>query len=138
MQVKPFQPVAAAATHMRIDGSSMENLELLRGPDRSQDGSLLQVLDRCSSHGGKRLLRAWLCRPLCDVELIQQRQAVVQMLQGDEGALGELPVALRRFPDLARCFACLLPPAALLPQGSSPAAATETASEPSASLGSLY
>jgi len=54
----------------------------------SFDGSLLSVLQRCSTPMGKRLLRRWLCFPLRDREAITARQNVVAVLD-DDAALAE-------------------------------------------------
>jgi len=49
---------------MTLDGEARRNLELtetLRGGTR---GSLLEVLDRCVTPMGRRLLRQWVSKPL--------------------------------------------------------------------------
>jgi DNA mismatch repair protein MSH6 len=85
----------------------MANLEIIRSDTGSTHGSLLHVLDQCTSNGGKRLLRAWLCRPLFHVPDIRQRQAAVLVLQGDGSLLEQLLAVLRRHPDLSRCVLAL-------------------------------
>ena len=99
MQVEPY---ASGSTHMRLDGVTMANLELLTAQDGSRDGTLLQALDRCASHAGKRLLRAWLCRPLQDVSAILRRQRAVQALGEAAAVCDELRGAMAAFPDLSR------------------------------------
>ena len=106
VQVQPF---AVASQQMRIDGYSMDNLEIVRGPDGTAEGSLLEVMDHCRSAGGRRLLRAWLCRPLCSAHEIAARQRAVAALQGAPLLLQELQVAMQRHPDLPRCACQRLP-----------------------------
>lgn len=100
MQVVPY---ASGAAHMRLDGVTLANLEVLAAQDGSRDGTLLQTLDRCASHAGKRTLRAWLCRPLQDVDTIIQRQRAVRALGGAPAVCDELRGAMAAHPDLARC-----------------------------------
>jgi hypothetical protein len=45
----------------------------------SRKGSLLHLLDRCSTAAGSRLIRRWLARPLADRSLILERQQAVQV-----------------------------------------------------------
>lgn len=45
-------------------------------------GTLLSVLDHCSTPFGRRRLRQWLCRPLFRVADIQVRQDAVSDLMG--------------------------------------------------------
>jgi DNA mismatch repair protein MSH6 len=99
MQVRSPQ---ATALRMRIDGPSMANLELVQGPEGGMHCSLLEVLDHCASHGGKRMLRVWLCRPLCSVADIVARQRAVAALQEEPQLLAELHDAMRQHPDLPR------------------------------------
>ena len=100
MQVVPY---ASGASHMRLDGVTLANLEVVAAQDGSRDGTLLQALDRCVSHAGKRTLRAWLCRPLQDVAAILGRQRAVQALAEAPAVLDELRGAMAAHPDLARC-----------------------------------
>ena len=103
-----ISPEVQTATHMNIDGPSMENLELVQGPEGTVHGSLLEVLDHCVSHGGKRLLRTWLCRPLYDVAQIVSRQQAVAALQASPMLLDEVHNGMRRHPDLPRFASAVL------------------------------
>ncbi|MCL2495583.1 MAG: DNA mismatch repair protein MutS [Oscillospiraceae bacterium] len=88
---------------MRLDASSRRNLELcetMRG--REKRGSLLWVLDRTRSACGKRLLRAWLERPLVHLPRIVKRLNAVQELLEDLDARLDLQEALARMHDLER------------------------------------
>lgn len=68
--LKTFRVGAA----MGLDEATVRNLELfrpLRGTGRK--GTLLGLLDRCSTAMGGRLLRDWLGAPLCEVAAIDAR-----------------------------------------------------------------
>ncbi|HKY79741.1 MAG TPA: DNA mismatch repair protein MutS [Anaerolineales bacterium] len=90
------------AEFMVLDGEARRNLELgeaLRGGTR---GSLLEVLDRCMTPMGRRLLRQWLSRPLLDLERIAARQAGVSALHAEGLRRAELRAALKPLGDLER------------------------------------
>jgi DNA mismatch repair protein MutS len=58
---------------MVIDPTTLRTLEVIEAADGGRPGSLLHEIDRtCTSMGG-RLIRAWLLRPLCTLERIQDR-----------------------------------------------------------------
>jgi DNA mismatch repair protein MSH6 len=51
--------------HMVLDGSTLLNLELLENSyDGSRKGTLLGVLDECTTPFGKRRFKQWVCAPL--------------------------------------------------------------------------
>ena len=56
------------------------HIQVLEGSSGGTSGSLLGALDRCVTAAGRRLLRAWLCRPLDDVAAIAARQDAVHDL----------------------------------------------------------
>ena len=62
---------------MHLDWNTQANLDMWDGPL-----SLFECMNACSSPFGKRLLREWLARPLCDVDLINRRLDAVQFLFG--------------------------------------------------------
>lgn len=68
--------------HMVLDGAALENLEVLENGDGGTNGTLLAKLDHCVTPFGRRLLRAWLARPLLLEESIRQRQMAVKDLKG--------------------------------------------------------
>ena len=108
---------------MVLDGITLQNLDVLECAsgtfDNRREGSLLGLVDRCTTPFGRRLLRQWLCMPLLHAEAIRERQEAIaeatQLLDKEFGAL-ELPgckpnrgaqsLSLRRFlqhlPDLER------------------------------------
>lgn len=95
--------------HLRIDAASLRSLEIestVRGG--RTDGSLLGVfLGRTGPRSamGKRLLREWLCSPLCDRARIEARQRCVSTLVEDRKLASELRDALTGLQDVARIAA---------------------------------
>lgn len=101
------QAHAAEVERVRMDGATMRNLDILQAEDGTLDGTLLQALDRCETHSGQRLLRAWLCRPLGHVPEILRRQAAVLTLAGSEALRGDIQAFMQVHKDLPRCVAAL-------------------------------
>ncbi len=89
--------------HLIIDQTSLRSLEVeqtLRSG--GTEGSLLGVLQDCTTPMGKRLLRQWLCYPLAKQSLIEERQRVVATLVEDERFLTDLRQALETVQDVER------------------------------------
>ncbi|MBE6910501.1 MAG: DNA mismatch repair protein MutS [Ruminococcaceae bacterium] len=88
---------------MELDLTARRNLELtetLRGKDKR--GSLLWVLDKTKTAMGARCLRAWLERPLRDVNEIDRRLGAVETLARLTMAREELIVAMTGVADMER------------------------------------
>lgn len=95
----------------RLDAVSLRALEIVRtirndsGPSETT-GSLLGVFTETpgllSTPMGRRLIRAWLCRPLADASAVLERQRAVATLVEDRRSSGELGTALERMPDAER------------------------------------
>lgn len=106
MQVTPYIGLDGAGNgRLCMDGAAIEHLEILRDSTGSARGSLCHTLDTCASHSGRRMLRAWLCQPLTDVEAIRARQAAVRHLMDAPGLTDALDAVMRKWPDLERCGA---------------------------------
>ena len=108
-----YEPSAA----MRLDAASVRALDLFpsqAGPARAgvgpgsgsgpatSPGSLLELLDRCRTAAGKRLLRRRLERPLIALEAIEQRQQRVALLRAQPLLRARLRERLGAVPDLQR------------------------------------
>ncbi len=88
---------------MIIDSITERNLELLRNlRDGTSKGTLLEVLDRCSTPMGARLLRKWILKPLRDVQKIQERLEAVEELIAEGNRIED---ALENIKDLERISA---------------------------------
>ena len=92
--------------HMRLDVSSRRNLELCETQrTRDKKGTLLWVLDKTRSAMGKRLLRAWLERPLTHLARITRRQGAVQELAEETNMRLDIMDIMQGMHDLERLMA---------------------------------
>ncbi len=92
-----------AGQFMELDLTARRTLELtetIRGKEKK--GSLLWVLDRTKTPMGRRLIRAWLERPLLSPAQIARRLGAVDDLTGDPVGRAELVLTLREVGDLER------------------------------------
>jgi DNA mismatch repair protein MutS len=87
---------------MKLDASTVANLELVRTLDGSPKGSLLSFIDQTRTGMGARLLKSWLLLPLLDLEELERRQSVVQVLTANVQAHGRLADRLGEIHDLER------------------------------------
>ncbi|MCH8824666.1 MAG: DNA mismatch repair protein MutS [Planctomycetes bacterium] len=89
--------------YMAIDATTLNTLEIARTMRTGESaGSLLSIFKSCKTAMGKRLLRQWLCFPLRDISLINQRQAAVATFVGDQKFAGELAGQITPINDVAR------------------------------------
>ena len=90
-------------TFMELDINTMRNLELI-GSLRTGEkkGSLLWVLDKTKTPMGRRLIRAWVMRPLLTASLINRRLIAVSELFMAAVKRGELALLLRNIGDIER------------------------------------
>lgn len=70
--------------------------------DRSLVGLFIGSGSGCRTSMGKRLVRDWLCRPSCDLKIIEARHAAVALLVEDTRVARELSDALDGVQDVAR------------------------------------
>ncbi|XP_018565021.1 probable DNA mismatch repair protein Msh6 isoform X1 [Anoplophora glabripennis] len=83
--------------YLILDSITINNLNLL-----GTTGSLQSILDQCETAFGKRLLQRWICRPLCDVNRIKERQIAVNELWNNPTLLKNSQAVLKKMPDLQR------------------------------------
>ncbi|XP_054156482.1 DNA mismatch repair protein Msh6-like [Oppia nitens] len=90
--------------HMILDSITIRNLDIFSNSLGGTEGTLLEVLDFCSTYFGKRLLFKWMCSPLCDISQIQQRQQAIADLSqvSVKYDVEEAIKVLRKLPDLER------------------------------------
>ena len=98
--------VVKTSKYMKLDSSSSINLELIRTV-RSDDryGSLFWLLDKTKTAMGARLLKKFIIKPLCDVEEIEKRLNMVEVLSNNFLARVELMNLLNEVYDLERLIA---------------------------------
>ncbi|XP_075719314.1 DNA mismatch repair protein Msh6 [Rhinoderma darwinii] len=94
---------AKTSQRMVLDGVTLTNLEILQnGTNGSTEGTLLEKLDMCFTPFGKRLLKQWLCAPLCNPFSINDRLNAVEDLMAIPGKVSEVGDLLKKLPDLER------------------------------------
>jgi len=88
---------------MEMDINTMRNLELIASLRTGEKkGSLLWVLDKTKTSMGRRMIRAWILRPLLNVAAIKRRHSAVNELVNATVKRGELIVNLRKINDIER------------------------------------
>jgi len=90
------------AESMRIDQRSRRNLELYCSLAGDPKAGMIAVLDETGTPMGARKLRAWIDRPLTDLDCIRQRQNAVQSLMDDTETLKALRARLSGVRDMER------------------------------------
>lgn len=88
---------------MTIDINSRRNLELTENiRDKGKRGSLLWVLDKCSTAMGSRTLRRWIDQPLITKNEIEKRLEGVEEILKNLNQCELLEEALKRIYDIER------------------------------------
>ncbi|KAM8810267.1 DNA mismatch repair protein Msh6 isoform 1-T1 [Eudromia elegans] len=88
---------------MVLDGVTLMNLEVLQnGTNGTTEGTLLERIDSCCTPFGKRLLKQWLCAPLCNPKSINDRLDAVEDLLAVPHKMSEVSEHLKKLPDLER------------------------------------
>ncbi|XP_069464515.1 DNA mismatch repair protein Msh6 isoform X2 [Ambystoma mexicanum] len=92
-----------SSQRMVLDGVTLTNLEILQnGTNGSTEGTLLETLDTCHTPFGKRLLKQWLCSPLCNPSSINDRLNAMEDLMAIPEKVSEIGELLKKLPDLER------------------------------------
>lgn len=87
---------------LKLDASTVTNLELVQTLDGSRKGSLLSFLDMTRTGMGARLLKSWLLLPLLDVARLERRQDAIEALTSGVQAHGRLSRNLNEVHDMER------------------------------------
>lgn len=86
---------------MWMDKFTIHNLELL--PDNRKDSrSLLEILDKCLTPMGSRMLKKWMLMPLLSRQKIERRQAIVQFFIESPELTKNLEIQFKKTGDLER------------------------------------
>lgn len=94
---------ARTSQRMVLDGVTLANLEILQnGSTGGTEGTLLEQLDTCCTPFGKRLLKQWLCGPLCNPASINDRLDALEDLMAAPTQATEVSELLKKLPDLER------------------------------------
>ena len=88
---------------MVIDPATRKSLELTQNlADGSKNYTLLEVLDRCTTTMGSRLLRRWIEQPLLSTQRIKARQNSVEEFLKEAFIRANLREALKGLSDIER------------------------------------
>lgn len=85
-----------------LDRFTFRNLEIFSSTVGKEGTSLVDVMDKCSSPMGARLLRTWLSMPVMDIQELQDRYSVVQHFVDDRDDLLRLQTMIGDIGDLER------------------------------------
>ena len=88
-----------------MDRFTIRNLEIFASNAGKEGTSLVDVIDRCSSPMGARLLRSWLSMPIMDRNALNARYDVVQFFYDNDGPLDEIRRLIGDVGDLERILA---------------------------------
>ena len=85
-----------------MDRFTFRNLEIFASTAGKEGTSLVEVMDKCSSPMGARLLRTWLAMPMMDLQELEDRYAVVQHFVDNQDDLMRLQTMIGDIGDLER------------------------------------
>ncbi|MCQ2182812.1 MAG: DNA mismatch repair protein MutS [Bacteroidales bacterium] len=85
-----------------MDKFTFRNLEVFQSNAGKEGVSLVDVIDRCCSPMGARLLRQWLAMPILDIKELNSRYDIVQFFIDNEEALHLLQGYIADVGDLER------------------------------------
>ena len=85
-----------------MDRFTFRNLEIFASTAGKEGTSLVEVMDRCSSPMGARLLRSWLAMPVMDLQELEARYEVVQHFVDNRDDLMRLQTMIGDIGDLER------------------------------------
>lgn len=86
-----------------LDESSKRTLEVVKGLNTfTKKGSLLDVLDKCSTSMGSRKLKKWVESPLVDLYKIEERQNIIESFTKDLLLQDKIEKILREVYDIER------------------------------------
>ena len=85
-----------------MDRFTFRNLEIFASTAGKEGTSLVDVMDRCASPMGARMLRSWLAMPVMDLKELEDRYAVVQHFVDNQDDLQRLQTMIGDIGDLER------------------------------------
>ena len=85
-----------------MDRFTFRNLEIFTSTAGKEGTSLVEVMDRCSSPMGARMLRTWLAMPVMDLKELEDRYSVVQHFVDNQDDLLRLQTMVGEIGDLER------------------------------------
>lgn len=96
-------------SRLLLDGNAIRNLEILQSQEGSEVNSLYGYLKHTSTAFGSRLLKKWICSPLCRAEDIDARLDCIDWFYDNQDMLQDLSQRLKNLPDVERlmCRVCM-------------------------------
>ncbi len=85
-----------------MDRFTFRNLEIFASNAGKEGTSLVEVMDKCSSPMGARMLRTWLAMPVMDLKELEDRYSVVQHFVDNGDDLMRLQTMIGDIGDLER------------------------------------
>ena len=85
-----------------MDRFTFRNLEIFTSTAGKEGTSLVEVMDKCSSPMGARMLRTWLAMPVMDLKELEDRYSVVQHFVDNQDDLLHLQTMIGEIGDLER------------------------------------
>ena len=85
-----------------MDRFTFRNLEIFSSTAGKEGTSLVEVMDKCSSPMGARMLRTWLSMPVMDLDELDARHSVVQYFVDNQDDLTRLQAMIGDIGDLER------------------------------------
>ncbi len=85
-----------------MDRFTFRNLEIFSSTAGKEGTSLVDVMDKCSSPMGARMLRSWLSMPVMDLQELEERYSVVQHFVENGEDLSVLQGMISEIGDLER------------------------------------
>ena len=85
-----------------MDRFTFRNLEIFVSTAGKEGTSLVEVMDKCSSPMGARMLRTWLAMPVMDLKELEDRYSIVQYFVDNQDELCRLQTMIGDIGDLER------------------------------------
>ena len=85
-----------------MDRFTFRNLEIFASTAGKEGTSLVDVMDKCSSPMGARMLRSWLAMPVMDLQELESRYEVIQHFIDNQDDMQQVQAMLGEVGDLER------------------------------------
>lgn len=88
-----------------MDKFTIRNLEVFHSSAGGEGVSLVDVIDKCASPMGSRLLRSWLAMPVMDLKELSERHDIVQYFKDSEETMDSVRRCIGNIGDMERMMA---------------------------------
>ncbi|XP_026289767.1 DNA mismatch repair protein Msh3 [Frankliniella occidentalis] len=104
-----LQALPSGKGFLHLDSSTIRNLQLFTNDCGSGEGSLFWALNHTKTKFGARLLHKWIAQPVCNREVLEDRQEkLTELLQTDHEILTQLKGILSNLPDIEKGLTTIL------------------------------